>query len=119
MFQPLASGSQPEPPGTPPGDDHATHLVVETARPALKQPPLYQVVLLNDDFTPMDFVVEVLEHFFGMNREAATRVMLTVHTRGKAGCGAYTRDVAETKATQVVDYARRHQHPLMATTEQV
>lgn len=80
---------------------------------------MYRVLLLNDDYTPMDFVVEVLETFFAMNREQATRVMLAVHTQGKASCGIYSRDVAETKASQVIDYARRHQHPLMAKTEQV
>lgn len=80
---------------------------------------MYRVLLLNDDYTPMDFVVDVLETFFAMNREQATRVMLTVHTQGKASCGIYSRDVAETKASQVIDYARRHQHPLMANTEQV
>lgn len=95
-----------------------TGLAVETAKPALKPPAMYKVLVLNDDYTPMDFVVEVLETFFSMNREQATRVMLTVHTSGKAVCGIYSRDVAETKATQVVDYARRHQHPLMAKIEQ-
>lgn len=94
-------------------------LVIETARPALKPPAMYRVMLMNDDFTPMDFVVEILETFFAMSREKATRVMLTVHTRGKAECGIYSRDVAETKASQVIDYARRHQHPLMANIEQV
>jgi ATP-dependent Clp protease adaptor protein ClpS len=96
----------------------ATGLAVETAKPALKKPPLFKVMLLNDDYTPMDFVVEILETFFSMNREQATRVMLTVHTQGKAVCGIYSRDVAETKAAQVIDYARRHQHPLMANIEQ-
>ncbi len=105
-------------------DDHrheaggATGLAVETAKPALKPPAMFKVLVLNDDYTPMDFVVEVLESFFSMNREQATRVMLTVHTEGKAVCGIYSRDVAETKAAQVVDYARRHQHPLMAKIEQ-
>ncbi|MFZ5722875.1 MAG: ATP-dependent Clp protease adapter ClpS [Pseudomonadota bacterium] len=101
------------------GHDHAagTSLAVETARPEVRKPAMYKVVVLNDDYTPMDFVVEVLETFFSMNREQATRVMLTVHTQGKAVCGIYSRDVAETKAAQVVDYARRHQHPLMAKIE--
>ena len=97
----------------------AAGVAVETAKPALKPPTMFKVLLLNDDYTPMDFVVEVLEGFFSMNREQATRVMLTVHTQGKAVCGIYSRDVAETKAAQVVDYARRHQHPLMAKIEQV
>ncbi len=97
----------------------STALAVETAKPALRPPPLYKVMLLNDDYTPMDFVVEILESFFALNREQATRVMLTVHTEGKAACGTWSRDVAETKAAQVVDYARRHQHPLMAKIEPV
>jgi ATP-dependent Clp protease adaptor protein ClpS len=92
-------------------------LVVEQARPALKPPPLYKVVLLNDDYTPMEFVVEVLEVFFHMNRERATQVMLTVHTQGKGVCGVFTRDIAETKAAQVNQYARDHQHPLLAEIE--
>ena len=96
----------------------ATGLAIETAKPELKPPAMFKVLLLNDDYTPMDFVVEVLETFFSMNREQSTRVMLTVHTQGKAVCGIYSRDVAETKAAQVVDYARRHQHPLMAKIEQ-
>ena len=83
----------------------------------LKKPAQYKVVLLNDDYTPMDFVVEVLEVFFGMNREVATKVMLTVHTEGKAICGVFTRDIAETKAMQVNQYARESQHPLLCEIE--
>lgn len=93
-------------------------LVVEEARPKLKPPPQYQVVLLNDDYTPMEFVVEVLEGFFGMDREKATRIMLHVHTRGKGVCGLYPRDIAETKVAQVNDYARQHKHPLLCAMEQ-
>jgi len=92
-------------------------LVVEEARPEVQRPPLYQVVLLNDDFTPMDFVVVVLETFFNMDRERATQVMLNVHTRGKGVCGVFTREVAETKVTQVNEFARAHQHPLLCTLE--
>ncbi len=92
-----------------PGGD----LAVETARPKLKRPPLYRVIMLNDDYTPMEFVVEVLEMYFGMDREKATQVMLTVHTKGRAVCGIYSRDVAETKAAQVNEYARESQHPLL------
>lgn len=92
-------------------------LAVEEAKPKLKRPPLYKVVLMNDDYTPMEFVVEVLEIFFNMGREQATQVMLTVHTRGKAVCGVFTRDIAETKAAQVNQYARDHQHPLLAEIE--
>jgi len=93
-------------------------MAVEEARPKLKPPPQYQVVLLNDDFTPMEFVVEVLESFFGMDREKATRIMLHVHTRGKGVCGLYPRDIAETKVSQVNDYARQNQHPLLCSMEQ-
>jgi ATP-dependent Clp protease adaptor protein ClpS len=92
-------------------------LVVEEARPEVVRPPLYQVVLLNDDFTPMDFVVVVLETFFNMDRERATQVMLHVHTRGKGVCGVFTREVAETKVTHVNEFARAHQHPLLCTLE--
>ncbi|WP_408610763.1 ATP-dependent Clp protease adapter ClpS [Kineobactrum salinum] len=92
-------------------------LALQESKPELKRPPLFKVVLLNDDYTPMEFVVEVLEVFFGMNREQATQVMLTVHTRGKGLCGIYTRDIAETKATQVNQYARENQHPLLCEIE--
>ena len=85
--------------------------------PKLEVPSMYNVVMFNDDFTPMEFVVEVLETFFNKDREAATRVMLTVHTMGKAVCGSYTRDIAETKAAQVNQYARESQHPLLCEIE--
>ena len=81
------------------------------------RPPLYKVILLNDDFTPMDFVVVVLETFFNLDRERATQVMLHVHTRGKGVCGVFTREVAETKVTQVNEFSRTHQHPLLCTME--
>lgn len=90
---------------------------IEEAQPKVKQPPLYKVLLLNDDFTPMDFVVQVLKTFFSMTTEKATEVMLHVHTRGVGVCGVFTRDVAETKAAQVVQYAREHQHPLRCAVE--
>ena len=99
--------------------DHDSNTAVEESRPELKPPRQYKVVLLNDDFTPMEFVVEVLETFFSMDREKATQVMLHVHTRGKGVCGIYTRDVAETKVAQVNDYARSHQHPLLCSMEEV
>ena len=92
-------------------------MAVQEAKPALQAPSLYKVVLLNDDYTPMDFVVEVLEVFFGLDREQATRIMLTVHTEGRAVCGLYTRDIAETKAMQVNQYARESQHPLLCEIE--
>ncbi len=100
-------------------DEMDGDLAVESAKPALRQPSLYQVILLNDDYTPMEFVVEVLEFFFYMNREKATQIMLTVHTEGEAVCGVYSRDVAETKMTQVNDFAREHQHPLMCQIRSV
>ncbi|MBT8420957.1 MAG: ATP-dependent Clp protease adapter ClpS [Gammaproteobacteria bacterium] len=93
-------------------------LAIEEAKPKLKQPPLYKVVLLNDDYTPMEFVVHILEAFFGMARTKATRVMLQVHTEGKGICGIFSREIAETKAAQVTEYARKHQHPLICTMEQ-
>ena len=93
-------------------------LVVEEAQPKTKRPPLYQVVLLNDDFTPMEFVVVVLQKFFGMTRERATQVMLKVHREGIGVCGVYPRDIATTKVQQVAAYARRHQHPLQCVMEE-
>lgn len=93
-------------------------VAVEEAKPAVKRPPLYKVILLNDDYTPMDFVVEVLQRFFRMGREQATQVMLNVHTRGKGVCGVFTYEIAETKVAQVNDYSKEHQHPLLCTMEQ-
>lgn len=98
--------------------EHAAGAAVQEARPELKPPPRYRVLLLNDDFTPMDFVVQVLELFFHLSREKATQIMLHVHTRGVGVCGVFSRDVAETKVAQVKDFARRHQHPLMCTMEE-
>jgi ATP-dependent Clp protease adaptor protein ClpS len=92
-------------------------LALEEAKPKLKKPPMYKVVLLNDDYTPMEFVVHILEAFFGMNREKATHIMLNVHTHGKGVCGVFTRDVAETKVTQVNEYSKQNQHPLLCTLE--
>ena len=97
--------------------DYEDDLAVQEARPKMKRPPMYQVVLLNDDYTPMEFVVEILQVFFNLNREAATKVMLSVHTAGKGICGTYSRDIAETKVAQVNDHSRQHQHPLMCTLE--
>ena len=92
-------------------------LAVEESKPQLKRPSMYKVVLLNDDYTPMEFVVEILEMFFSMNREQATNVMLTVHTQGKGVCGVFTRDIAETKAALVNQYARENEHPLLCEIE--
>lgn len=97
--------------------DDGTGLAVAPAKPALKKPPLYKVVLMNDDYTPMEFVVLVLERFFRMNREKATQVMLAVHTQGKGVCGIYPRDVAETKAYEVNEFSRENQHPLLCEVE--
>ena len=97
---------------------HDGDLAVEQARPKLKRPPLYKVLLLNDDYTPMEFVVHVLEQFFGMNREKATQIMLHVHTRGMGVCGVFSKDVAETKVAQVNDHSRANQHPLLCTLEE-
>ena len=95
-------------------DDDA---VVQEAKPQLKRPPLYKVILLNDDYTPMEFVVHILEIFFGMSRELATHIMLQVHTQGRGVCGTFTREIAETKVAQVNNYARDNQHPLLCTME--
>lgn len=98
--------------------DRDSDLSVQTAKPELRPPPRYKVLLLNDDFTPMDFVVQVLEVFFHMNREKATQIMLHVHTRGVGVCGLFSRDVAETKVAQVREFAQRHQHPLLCIMEE-
>ncbi len=87
------------------------------AKPKLKRPPLFKVILLNDDYTPMEFVVHILESFFSRDREAATRIMLEVHTSGKGICGLYTHEIAETKVAQVNSYSRENQHPLLCTME--
>jgi ATP-dependent Clp protease adaptor protein ClpS len=97
---------------------HDGDLAVEQAKPRLKRPPLYKVLLLNDDYTPMEFVVHVLEQFFGMNREKATQVMLHVHTRGMGVCGVFSKDIAETKVAQVNEHSRANQHPLLCTLEE-
>lgn len=94
-------------------------LVVQQSRPKLKRPPMYQVLLINDDFTPMEFVVHVLEKFFRMDREKAMRIMLHVHTKGRGLCGIYVREIAETKVAQVNDYSRSKNHPLLCTMETV
>ena len=108
----MAKSNRPEEP------EGQTGLVVEEAAPETKQPPLFSVLLLNDDYTPMEFVVDVLERFFRMDRETATRVMLEVHMKGKGICGVFTFEIAETKVAQVMTYSRDNQHPLMCTLEQ-
>lgn len=98
------------------GNGTGTGLATRT-RPKTKKPSMYKVLMLNDDYTPMEFVVHVLERFFSKNREEATQIMLHVHQRGVGVCGVYTYEVAETKVTQVMDLARQQQHPLQCTLE--
>jgi ATP-dependent Clp protease adaptor protein ClpS len=93
-------------------------LAIEEARPKLKEPSLYRVVLLNDDYTPMEFVVDILESIFSMDRTSATQVMLEVHTKGKGICGVFNFEIAETKVAQVSGLATQHQHPLLCTMEE-
>jgi ATP-dependent Clp protease adaptor protein ClpS len=101
-----------------PGRDDDHGLATEEARPHLKRPPLYRVILLNDDYTPMEFVVQVLQKIFSLDRNTATRIMLEVHTKGKGVCGVYTYEIAETKVAQVTGMAQQHQHPLLCTMEE-
>ena len=98
-------------------DDGPDVGVVIKTRPKTKKPALYKVLMLNDDYTPMEFVVHVLERFFGKNREEATKIMLHVHQRGVGICGVFTYEIAETKVNLVMDLARQHQHPLRCTLE--
>ena len=98
------------------GDDTGNELVTKT-RTVAKRPNLYRVLLLNDDYTPMEFVVFILERFFNRSREQATRIMLHVHQKGVGLCGVYTYEVAETKVAQVLDLAKRHEHPLQCVME--
>ena len=91
--------------------------VITRTKPKVKKPSLYRVLLLNDDYTPMEFVIDVLERFFQKDRDAATQIMLHVHHHGVGECGVYTFEVAETKVTQVMDFARQHQHPLQCVME--
>ena len=98
-------------------DSRSDDLAVKEAPPKVKKPKMYRVIMLNDDYTPMEFVVHVLETFFSMDRQMATRVMLEVHTKGKGVCGIFPYDLAETKASQVTEYARQNEHPLICTVE--
>ncbi|HET6564082.1 MAG TPA: ATP-dependent Clp protease adapter ClpS [Xanthomonadales bacterium] len=101
-------------------ESHKDHgVALEEARPEVMLPPMYRVILLNDDYTPMDFVIEILKIFFNMGHDRATQVMLHVHTRGKGVCGVFTFEIAETKVVQVSEYAREHEHPLKCTMEKV
>lgn len=117
---PLMNTERQEPANQGPNKDDdgesGTGVITKT-KPKVKKPSLYRVLLLNDDFTPMEFVVEVLARFFQMDLEAATQVMLHVHQNGVGECGVYTYEVAETKVTQVMDFARKNQHPLQCVME--
>ena len=104
-------------PVVPRRDDQGA-VVVERKTARTKPPRMFQVVLLNDDYTPMEFVVDILESVFGMERTRATQVMLEVHTKGKGVCGVYNFEIAETKVAQVMGIARQHQHPLLCTMEE-
>ncbi|MGH1464426.1 MAG: ATP-dependent Clp protease adapter ClpS [Cognatishimia sp.] len=97
-------------------EDGEVGIAVKT-RERTKRPPLYKVMLLNDDYTPMEFVVHILERFFGMTHSQSFEIMLTVHKKGVAVVGVFSHEIAETKVTQVMDFARRHQHPLQCTME--
>lgn len=100
-------------------EDEAHGIAVAPVKPELQRPSMYRVIMLNDDYTPMDFVIDVLTRFFSMDMERATQVMLAVHTQGSAVCGVYPKDIAETKAAQVIQYAKENQHPLMCDVQRV
>jgi ATP-dependent Clp protease adaptor protein ClpS len=121
-------GGPKEPPGGPPqqpptrrgtgdGNDEGQSGALTLTRTKTKKPSMYKVLMLNDDYTPMEFVVDVLQHIFQKTREEATKIMLHVHQKGVGVCGVFTYEVAETKVTQTVDYARKNQHPLQCTLE--
>lgn len=110
IYQANAGDDEPE-------GDHDLGTIAEIAEPELKRPPMYKVILMNDDYTPMEFVVHILESFFAMNREKATQIMLVVHSEGSAVVGIFPRDIAETKSEQVNMYAQENNHPLMSTVE--
>ena len=99
--------------------DSNTSALVELEEPKLKKPPLYRVILLNDDFTPMEFVIYVLQTFFGYDKEKSTQIMLAVHTKGKGVCGIYTKEVAETKSNQINNFAKQNEHPLVSDIEPI
>lgn len=118
-FAPLMMANKPRPrgPSGPGNDDEGRTGLVTKTRPKTKKPSLYKVLLLNDDYTPMEFVIHVLEKYFSKGREEATRIMLHVHQKGVGVCGVFTYEVAETKVTQVMDLARQNGHPLQCTME--
>ncbi|MEE9445593.1 MAG: ATP-dependent Clp protease adapter ClpS [Cocleimonas sp.] len=98
--------------------DHDSDLMVQESRPDVEEPKRYKVILVNDDFTPMEFVVEILSIFFNLDEETATRIMLNVHEKGKGVCGLFSKDIAETKVVMVNEFARENEHPLLCTMEQ-
>ena len=98
-------------------EDKGTSVAVATVKPKLKKPPLYRVIIFNDDYTPMEFVVYVLQTFFGIDRDKATQIMLQVHTHGKGVCGIFTKEIAETRSAQVNNFARENEHPLISEIE--
>ena len=104
-------------PGSPGGDDRSNTAIITRTKPKTKRPSLYRVLLLNDDYTPMEFVVLVVERFFNKTQEDAYQIMMHVHHNGVGECGVFTYEVAETKVTQVMDFARKHQHPLQCVME--
>ncbi len=114
---PNSGGTKKTGPSLPVGAKDPGTSVVTRVRPKTKRPNMYRVLILNDDYTPMEFVIHVLERFFNKSREDATRIMLHVHHHGVGECGVYTYEVAETKVTQVMDFARQHQHPLQCVME--
>jgi ATP-dependent Clp protease adaptor protein ClpS len=116
-WQPIRAEGGRSDGGRTDGSDGPNTGVVVKARPKTRKPAMYKVLMLNDDYTPMEFVVHVLERFFQKTREEATRIMLHVHRRGVGVCGVFTYEVAETKVTQVMDLARQNQHPLQCTIE--
>lgn len=113
----MSDGDKRKDDGRTDGNDGPNTGVVVKTRAKTRKPAMYKVLMLNDDYTPMEFVVHVLERFFQKNREEATRIMLHVHRRGVGVCGVFTYEVAETKVTQVMDLARQNQHPLQCTIE--
>ena len=98
-------------------DEGGISIAVATAKPKIKKPPLYRVIIFNDDYTPMEFVVFVLQNIFGIDRDKATQIMLAIHTQGRGVCGIFTKEVAETKSAQVNQYAQENQHPLVSEIE--
>ena len=100
-------------------DPNGTSAVATLDKPLTKKPPLYRVIVLNDDYTPMEFVVYILQNFFGFDRDKAQQIMLAIHTHGKGVCGIFTKEVAETKSMQVNNFAKENEHPLVSDIEQV